>query len=235
MSTKTFLRRAVLVVVASLGLGVLTQPSSQGAVVTQSLTLGAATATASTGDTATGSWSVRFTTDSSTIQGAVGGIGDSITVRYSCDAPAGVSCPAVLGRQTATADTANIVVNSGRSPVTVAGAPWVDISSASGLNGWSDSATQGYNVSARSAVSFKATAFPKAGTYTYTFYLVGQSGSAIAGTSTTWTVTVSAPNTSAASIKTSYFAYTNAQADYYRYGIGVPNASSTDSSLVVAT
>jgi len=241
MSTKTFLKRAAMVAVASLGLGLLAQPSAPAAVITSSLTLSSATATANVGDSATGSWTARWSTDSSTTQGAVGGIGDSVTVKYGCDAPAGATCPAILARQLASADTAGIYVVGGRSmaalDANVNTASWVDISAATGLNGWSESTTQGYNISARSPVSFKAMIFPKAGTYTYTFSLYGPSNTAITGTSTTWTVTVSAISTKAASIKSSFFAPTNAQAEYYRYGPSGDRkvgSSSTDSGIVIA-
>jgi hypothetical protein len=51
----------------------------------------------------------------------------------------------------------------------------------------------------RSAVSVKAVNFPAAGTYTYTIYATGNGGASdvITGTSTTWTVTVTAPSTNA--------------------------------------
>jgi len=62
----------------------------------------------------------------------------------------------------------------------------------------------------------------------------GNSNAVLTGTTYTWTVTVSAPNTAAASISTSYLGYTNAQVDYWRYGIGVPSATSRDSAVVVS-
>jgi hypothetical protein len=227
MSKKTFFRRAALALVTSLGIGLLSVPSSQATIVTSSLTLSAATSTATVGDTATGSWVARWTyTDSYTV------VGDTATVKYTCDAPSGATCPEIQGRATATADTFNVIVVSGRSPVTVAGAPWVGIQT----NGWTESAVAvSTGASARSSVSFKAANFTKAGTYTYTFYMQGGNSNAVfAGTSTTWTVTVSAPSTSASSIKTSYLAYDNAQANYWRYGIGVPDATSRDSAVVVS-
>jgi len=242
MSKQTFFKRAALAIVASLGFGLLSAPSSQAALVTSSLTLSSATATATTGDTATGSWTTRWTTDTYTAYGH----GDTVTVRYSCDAPAGASCPAILGRQLPTADTANIVVNSGRSPAPGAGtttgqpAPWVDISP-SNINGWTDSAisTGGPGgVNARSAVSFKAAGFTKAGTYTYTFYLVsGHVNAVVSASSSTWTVTVTGPNTTASSIAASYFTTDNLTAANARYNYGlngnVPGAS-TDSAIVAA-
>lgn len=227
MSKKTFFRRAALALVTSLGIGLLSVPSSQATVVTSSLTLSAATSTATVGDTATGSWVARWTyTDSYTV------VGDTATVKYTCDAPSGATCPEIQGRQTATADTFNVIVKSGRSPETVAAAPWVGIQA----NGWTESAVAvSTGASARSSVTFKAANFTKAGTYTYTFFMQGGNSNAVfSGTSTTWTVTVSAPDTLASSIKTSYLAYDNAQANYWRYGIGVPDATSRDSAVVVS-
>jgi len=197
MSSKTFFKRAAILIVASLGLGLMSGPSSQAygsngltTIVNPSLTLAASTATAAVGDsTAVTSWTTKFSTNDASF-------GDSVTVRYSCDAPSGVaSCPAIYARQTQTADTVNVSPRNSRDGgATPADASWVDIST----NGWGDSSIAGANISARSVVSFKATQFPKAGTYTYNFYLTGGDGRAtttLTGTSTTWTVTVTAPNT----------------------------------------
>ena len=235
MSNKTFFRRAAIAVVASLGLGFLVVPSASAAVVTASLTLSASTATATVGDTATGSWTLRFTGDNS-----LTAANDSVVVRYSCDAPTGATCPNILARQTQTADTAGVTIankagfNGGATP---ANAQWLNLGQG---DIWGETATSGAaTVSARSTVSFKAVNFPRAGTYTYTF-TVGQGTSStystIAGTAVTWIVTAAAPSTSAASISTSYLAYTNDQADYWRYrsATGAPNATSRDSSVVVS-
>jgi len=240
MSKKTFFKRAALTLVASLGLGFVSVPSSQAAIVSSSLTLSAATASVTVGDTATGTWTTKWSVDTYTTFTSAGGAGDSVTVRYTCDAPVGASCPAIQGRQTPSSDTANIYINEGRTLVNAALAsnpsPWINIAP-SALNGWADSATLGAGVSARSVVSYKAAQFSKAGTYTYTFYLVGVTGAAIAGTSTTWTVTATAPSTTAASIRTSYLAPTEAQANYWRYGPSGARAiddTSRDSSVVAA-
>jgi len=223
MSTKTFFKRAALVVVASLGLGFLSVPSSQAGVATASLTLGSATATANVSDSATGSWVLRFTADSAA--------GDTAVVKYSCDAPTGASCPAIQARQTATADTANIQTFAGRNGgATPASAPWVDISG----NYWGESATATANVNVRSSVSFKAVNFTKAGTYTYTFFVAGGlAGTTISGTTVNWVVTVSAVSTGASSV-ISYFGLNDAQASYWRATpSGTFNATSTDSAVVL--
>jgi hypothetical protein len=71
---------------------------------------------------------------------------------------------------------------------------WRDISA----NGWSESQTLAAS-SMRSVISVKAVSFPAAGTYTYTIYATGNGGASdvITGTSTTWTVTATAPATNA--------------------------------------
>jgi len=225
MSKKTFFRRAAIAVVASLGIGMLSTPVSQATIVSSSLTLGAATATATTGDSATGSWVARWSyTDSYTV------VGDTATVKYSCEAPATVTCPELQARQTATSDTQNIVVKPARTPETVAGAPWVGIQA----NGWTESATaSATGLSARSSVSFKAVGFTTAGTYTYTMWMQGGNNNAIfTGTTTTWTVTVTGPNIAGASIANAYIAPTNAQAAYWKYTDGASNTTSRDSAVV---
>jgi len=236
MSTKTFFKRAALVAIASLGFGLVTVPSSQAAITASSITLGAATATATVGDTATGSWTLRYTYDTSSVVGAPadGGMNpETVIVKFSCEAPSGATCPALQARQTQTADTSNIVSAAGRDGgATPSSAPWINITG----NTWGETPTNtGVANSIRSAVSFKAVNFPRAGTYTYTIFgVAGATKATISSLSTTWTVTVSAANTSVASVN-SYFAPTNAQASYYRQTpSGVPNASSTDSGIVTS-
>jgi len=194
------------------------------------LTLTSATATATQGDTATGSFTLRFTSDTYSVFNSPHTQGDTVNIRYACDAPSGASCPAIQGFQSATADTANITAVGDRT------ATWVSFSD---LSGWQDTAIVGANISARSTVSIKAVNFAKVGTYTYTLTGYGKSGTAITGLSATWTVTVTAPNVSGASIASSYFAPTNALAQYGRYSgaagaqAGVPGAS-IDSYTIVA-
>ena len=230
MSTKTFFKRAALVVVASLGLGMLSGPSSQAygttgltTLVNPSLTLSASTATATLGDsTAVYSWTTKFSTNDATF-------GDSVTVRYTCDAPSGVSsCPAIKARQLQSADTANVIPQTDRNGgATPANASWVNISSA----GWTDTASAGANTSARSVVSFKAEQFSKIGTYTYNFYLTGGDGritTQLTGTAVSWVVTVSAPNTAGASLSRKYISSDVTTAMLNR----LSQAPSSDSAIV---
>jgi len=192
MSTKTFFKRAALVIVASLGFGMLSVPSSQAAVTNPSVALSAATATATTLDTASVTLTIRFTADAAS---------DTFTVVPSCDAPTGQTCPSLQGLQLATADTFNVAVVGDRVGV------WTTLGTNTGAvgAGWQETATTGTpTFSVRSVVSLKAVQFPKAGTYTYTLQGYGKSGVAITGASTTWTVTVTNANTAASTIANYY-------------------------------
>jgi len=202
MSTKTFFKRAASVLVASLGFGLLSVPSSQAAISSASLTLSAATATATVGDSASASWTLRFTADN--LNAAVGAA-DSAVIKYGCDAPALATCPALQVRQAPGADSANALIQTARSGL------WVDITG----GGWGETATAGSNLTSfaayssvtavRSTASFKAVQFPAAGTYTYTFYLYSNPNGpqvAVSGfTAVTWTVTVTAPDTTSIAIE----------------------------------
>jgi len=158
----------------------LSTPTAQAVRLTNTLSLSAATASTTTFDTA----SVTLTLRQTSTQDAV----DSMTVRVSCDAPTGATCPTLKGYQDASADTLN--VNVGGAGVNRGIGVWTT------LSGWSDSQVLAAS-SMRSVISVKGENFPAAGTYTYTIYATGNGGSSdvITGTSTTWTVTVTAPST----------------------------------------
>jgi hypothetical protein len=180
MSKKTFFKRIALGVIAALGLSFMVSPSAQAVRLTNSVTLSSATASTTVGDSA----SVTVTLRQTATQNAT----DSMTIRVSCDAPTGQTCPALSGYQDALADTSNVIVQGGRTGV------WID------LSGWGDSQSVASS-SMRSVISAKGTSFPAAGTYTYTIYATGNGGASdvITGTSTTWTVTVTAVSSNAAS------------------------------------
>jgi hypothetical protein len=188
MSKKTFFKRMSLGVIAALGFGLLSTPTAQAVRLTNSLTLSSATATATTFDSASVTVTLRQT---STQAGQ-----DSMTIRVSCDAPTGATCPALQGYQDANADTLNVNVGgttgNGFTYRTIG--VWRDITA----SGWSESQVAASS-SMRSVVSVKAVEFPAAGTYTYTIYATGNGGASdvITGTSTTWTVTVTAPSSNA--------------------------------------
>jgi hypothetical protein len=114
-----------------------------------------------------------------------------MTVRISCDAPTGATCPGLKGYQDALADTLNVNVGGPGGATSRIGV-WTT------LNGWVDSQVESAK-SMRSVISVKGESFPAAGTYTYTIYATGNGGASdvITGTSTTWTVTVTAPSTNA--------------------------------------
>jgi len=180
MSKKTFFKRVALGVIAAMGVGFLSVPSAQAVRLTNTLTLSSATASTTTFDTA----SVTLTLRQTSTQDAI----DSMTVRVSCDAPTGATCPTLKGYQDDAADTLNVKVNGNRGAVGV----WTT------LSGWADSQVVASS-SMRSVISVKGENFPAAGTYTYTIYATGNGGASdvITGTSTTWTVTVTAPSTDA--------------------------------------
>ena len=180
MSKKTFFKRMSLGVIAALGFGLLSTPTAQAVRLTNTLALSAATASTTTFDTA----SVTVTLRQTSTQDAV----DSMTVRVSCDAPTGATCPTLKGYQDVSADTLNVNVGGSGRGIGV----WTN------LSGWVDSQIAAAS-SMRSVISVKGENFPAAGTYTYTIYATGNGGASdvITGTSTTWTVTVTAPSTNA--------------------------------------
>jgi hypothetical protein len=188
MSKKTFFKRMSLGVIAALGFGLLSTPTAQAVRLTNTLSLSAATASTTTFDTASVTLTLRQT---STQNGQ-----DSMTVRVSCDAPTGATCPTLKGYQDPnTADTLNVQVAGaaqGSAQVKRTLGAWTD------LSGWSESQVEA-DKSMRSVISVKGENFPAAGTYTYTIYATGNGGASdvITGTSTTWTVTVTAPSTNA--------------------------------------
>jgi len=91
-------------------------------------------------------------------------------------------------------------------------------------------------IAVRSTASFKAVAFPKAGEYTYTFYMYNPAQglgtqSAVTGyTAVTWTVTVTAPNTAGTSLSRKYLSSDIWTAQNNKKN-GMP---STDSALAVS-
>jgi len=233
MSKETFFKRLALGLVAILGIGILSVPNASAVRLSTSLTLSSATATANTSDSATGSFTLRATGT----QGApVGTAGDSYTVRYSCSAPASVSsCPAILAWQGDASDTAGTLSRDAARLNA-----WTDISS----SGWSETLNTD-SLELRSTVNIKATNFATAATYVYSFYVTPRQNAVIngltevaantiiAGTSSagtaysTWTVTVSAPNTSGVSLSRKYIS-SDAHTAQNNKRTGMP---STDSAI----
>jgi len=101
MSKKTFFKRIALVTLVSLGLGFLPVSVSQAALTSHTVALSSSTATVTVGDTAT----VTVTHSFGHTLAAV----ESATVRYSCSAPTGATCPTVYAFQSPTADTATLL------------------------------------------------------------------------------------------------------------------------------
>jgi len=226
MSKRTFFKRLALSVIAAMGLGLLSAPLAPAVRLNTTLTLSSTTATATVGDTATGSWVLRASATQDS---------ESYTVRYTCDAPVGASCPGLRATQTPTSDTFNVTqLNDARAGV------WTDISS----SGWSDTLSQVSLGTMRSTTNFKAMLFPAAGTYTYTFYVTPRladvngpaANQVIAGTSTagtaysTWTVTVTAPDTTGTQLSRKYIS-----SDIWTAQNNKKNqAASSDSAIVAA-
>ena len=223
MSKKTFFKRIALGVIAALGFGLLSTPTAQAVRLTNSLTLSSATATATVFDSAT----VTLTLRQTSTQDAQ----DSMTVRVSCDGPVGATCPTLKGYQDATADTSNVNVGG----TTGNGFTYRGIGAWTTLNGWSESQTLAAS-SMRSVISVKAEQFPAAGTYTYTIYATGNGGASdvITGTSTTWTVTATAPSTNATGGSAQVFISTDAvTASQNRFNF-LQYATGTDSAIVAS-
>jgi hypothetical protein len=200
MSTKTFFKRIALAVTVSMGFGFLSAPSSQAALLTTSVTLTSATASAVVGDTATNTIVVRAsgngydgTNDASKANT------DSVTLRYTCDAPTGASCPTLAVKQNQLSDTANVMA---KAPALMDS--WRNLSSGvtDSLTSTTATGRSTYSVSTNGVNGSTAVgeAFAAAGTYTYNFYLTGSGPNNVltlssGGTLVTWTVTVTAPST----------------------------------------
>ena len=216
MSKKTLFKRVALGLIAAMGMGFLTVPNANAVRITASLALSSATASTSVNDTATVTLTLRQTANQNV---------DSLTVRVSCDAPTGTTCPELQGYQDELADTAGVQVQAARVGV------WVNPLSVN----WTE--TQSSTTSTmRSVISAKAVGFSAAGTYTYQIYLTGNGGLAdvVSGTLTTWTVTVTAPSTNATGgsalvyISADTFTASANRARYTEYG------SATDSAIIAA-
>ena len=193
MSTKTTFKRIALVAVAALGLGVLSVAPSTAAntVLDSTFTIDAATDTGYVGETTT---AVLTHTWNATA-------GDSVTVSASClglaNTGGAATCPTINFYIAAATDTANVNVASGTPMV-------------SGTNKYApvyastlvETATSS-SLSARSVITARAVSANSdvAGTYTYTIRVRSNMDAAILN-SVTWTVTLSAANTTWTGLKT---------------------------------
>jgi len=230
MSKKTFFKRIALAALVSLGLGVMPANVSQALVNAHSVSLSSSTASVTVGDTA----SVTVTHNFSHTLDAV----ESATVRYSCAAPSGASCPTLFAYQAPTADTANVTIKDWTQG-------WYNMTSgtsnhpaygptSSMLIGWTDSSTATASGAVRSTISMKAVNFDAAGTYTFTFYSTAQNGGPVNGSASastaavTWTVTATAPATNATTIARKYVSTDQYTANRNMQNLG----ASSDSSIV---
>jgi len=223
MSTKTSFKRVALAVVAALGFGLLTTaPAANAAIVGQTLTLGASTATVTAGESVTVGVTLAFTPTA---------LQDSVTVKVSCVAPVGASCPASpsgLFYWTPTTDSAATVTQ-----LRTAGG-------AASSNGYATSYSMSSSTAANAVsatVNFKmvTASGTAAGVYTFTVYTESSAaGATAAATSSdktaTWTVTVSAANTTPTTVR-SYITTDVATANYWMTRSATQ--SSKDSAVVV--
>jgi len=202
MSTKTFFKRISLGVVVALGFGMMSAPSSSATLLTKSISLSSSTATAVIGDTATVTATVRFSgNDADNKQTPTAGTQDSVTLRYTCDAPTGATCPTLAYRQNQLSDTANVTTKPTANMdkfVTLANGATDSLTSTTATG----RATYMISTNGANAGSAIGSAFATAGTYTYNFYLTGSGASNVltldsGATLVSWTVTVTAPSTNA--------------------------------------
>jgi len=223
MFTKTSFKRVALAVVVALGFGLLTTaPAANAAIVGQTLTLGASTATVTAGESVTVGVTLAFTPTA---------LQDSVTVKSSCVAPVGASCPSSpsgLFYWTPTTDSAATVTQLR----TAAGG-----TSANGyITSYSMSSSTAANA-VSATVNFKmvTTSSTTAGTYTFTVYTESSAAGATAAAtsadkSATWTVTVTAANTAPTQVR-SFITTDAATANYWMTRSATQ--SSKDSAVVV--
>jgi hypothetical protein len=181
MSTRTKFKRIALALVAVVGFGVLgNAPASNAAVFAETITIDAATDTTFLNDTATAVLTHLWSSSQSAANT------DSTTIKSTCTAPSGGTCPSVFFSQTATSDTFGVQV-VGDYPTYISGL-WTDTASAT-------------SSSVRSTVNVKAVNFGTAGTYNFTFYTLGAGGTALSDKSVSWTVTVGTRDLTTASAR----------------------------------
>jgi len=241
MSKKTFFKRISLGLVAVLGFGFMSAPSSSASLLTKSITLSSATATTVIGDTATVTATVRFSgNDAQNAQtpGAGQNTTDSVTLRYTCDAPSGATCPTLGYKQNQLSDTANVTTK-----------PTANMDRFFSLaNGATDSltsttatgrATYSISTNASHAGTAVGSAFEAAGTYTYNFYLTGAGASNVltldsGATLVSWTVTVTAPSTNATGGSATVYISSDTNTAMKNHADWLNGPRSSDSSIVAS-
>ncbi len=212
--SKTIFKRISLAVVIALGFGVLSTAPSTALTTTRTIAIDAATDTAIRGDSA----SAVLT---HTLAGT--SLPESSTIQYTCVASGmnpTVTCPTVRFWKTAAqmTDTTNIMA---MSQALASGVPL-----AHGQNtSWTDSLS---TTSGVSTVNAKITSIVNAGTYAYNFFVLNVDGTLVSS-SATWTVTVSADDTTGASIKAYYLSNDLTTAVQQRTN----NRPTSDSAVVV--
>jgi len=221
MSTKTTFKRIALVAVAALGLGVLSVAPSLAAnnIVDSTFTIDAATDTGYVGETTTAVLTHTWN----------GSQNDSVTVSASClgiasSSGAAATCPTLNFYIAGVNDTTNITSTN------------LGLSAVSGTNKYApnyattlvESATSS-SLTARAIITARAVSANSdvAGTYTYTIRTRSNLDNAVLNT-VTWTVTLSAANTTWTGLKTWMTKDVTTGTDAHNSFI-----SGTDSSVVV--
>ena len=225
MSIKTSFKRIAFAVVVTLSLGMLgTAPTNAGTIIGETMTVAGSSSTASNsiaqGETATVSVVNTFTPEV---------VNDSIVVMTSCAAPAGASCYNMLDFfWTSTTDSTTNAIGG-----------VFDGSGTSFVQNTDDSFTVASSVAGQavrftSSLKFRAAADATAGVYTVTVYTKRSNAGAAAAVnsaspSITWTVTVTAQNTTFSALNI-YITPSLAQSGYWANTM----ATSKDSAVVAS-
>jgi hypothetical protein len=225
MSIKTSFKRIAFAVVVTLSLGMLgTAPTNAGTIIGETMTVAGSSSTASSsiaqGETATVSVVNTFTPEV---------VNDSIVVMTSCAAPAGASCYNMLDFfWTSTTDSTTNAIGG-----------VFDGSGTAFDQNTDDSFTVASSVAGQavrftSSLKFRAAAAATAGVYTVTVYTKRSSAGTAAvvnsaSPSITWTVTVTAQNTTFSALNI-YITPSLAQSAYWANSM----ATSKDSAIVAS-
>jgi len=183
MSTKTSIKRIALALVVAVGFGVLgSVPATKAAILGETLTIDSATDTAFKNETAT----AVLTHNWGTTQSAANT--DTATIKATCSAPTGGTCPTLKYWLTPTSDTANTQVTAEMVFPTY-------------FSGYFTETAATVGGSVRAAINVKAENFGTTGTYVYTFYTLGANGTTLSTVTSTWTITVSNRDSAVTSIR----------------------------------
>jgi len=203
----TGFKRVALTLVAALGFGLIGVMPSQATPIAATLTIDATTTKSSSiiaGDTATATLKTTFTTEN---------VQDSVLVKTTCLTPASAACAAPGGPDfdidfywTPTTDSSTGTVVKDAVPVTggLGGTFTQNVGDSIAVSNTAAGAATSFTWSVKARTTTSTTV----GTYAITFYLQGSNAGATAtaananSQSVTWNVTVTALNTTVASLVT---------------------------------